>query len=626
MGPWPVYEMKRYLASNYAGVFLWGIAVLLGLIGLGRLVARAVGGEPAKKAGWGLHAVWGMGVFLFLGGVLAVFGACGELGIILLIGAGLAGLAWTAVCDGWPTRATLAALPWQTWPAFAVVALVYAGGICWQAGVNPCDDTVAYYNFCEKLLATGSFDEPFSWRRLASLGGHTLLQSSILARASYANAQAFEIALCPVILLGLVLGFRRGALARSPLGLLLALIAVTTPIIRVNTASHLTGTVMLLGLFATLDLVETGTKGRLRLLAAAGLVAAGLCSLRAQYVPAAAGALGLFWLASWVKDRRPSREALAEAVCWGGGAFVALLPWMIQSFRSNGSPLFPLFPGGNNASFNPQSLNLPLLARLSFPVRMILHPSLIVLVLCPLALLSWRRDLAARAVAVSAVLVSLLVAYGITLAPDDTTVPRYVQPLLLAGALSALMAAAVSNRRPVMAWAMILLLLATDLPQRCQDVLGHHAELARANGRKAAFPTALISEHRHAQMLVPEGKRILVCSDAPVLFDHARNPIWSIDMPGATSPAPGLQLHRPAEETKRYLRQLGVEYIVFVDFAKSAILYHRAVWEKHAHGDIALWKIQSAFYLDFFDTAERLATTETVLGKVGNLTVIQFKP
>src|SRR5205085_2972596 len=142
----------------------------------------------------------------------------------------------------------------------------------------------------------------------------------------------------------------------------------------------------------------------------------------------------------------------------GISLLAGLLPWMILCFLSNGSPIFPLFPGGNNAAFNPRSLDVPLYTRLLPAIQMILHPALLTLLLCPLALPDWRRALAARSVAVAGFLASLALACSITLAPDDTTVPRYVQPLLLAGALAALMTAAVSPRGRVMAWAMTLLL------------------------------------------------------------------------------------------------------------------------------------------------------------------------
>jgi len=618
--------MERYLPSSYAAVFLWGLAVLIGLIGLGRLVARAVGGEEAEKAGWGLHAVWGIAVYLFAGGFLALFGACGESGITLLIGAGLAMMIWTTARGGWPTKAAIAAIPWQTWPAFAVVALTFAGGICWQFNLNECDDLATYYNFCEKLLSTGSFDEPFSWRRLASLGGHTLLQCSVLAHASWANAQAFEVALCPVILLGLILGFRRGALGSSQLGLLIALLAVTTPIIRMNSTSHLTGVVLLAGLFVTLDLIERTALRRHRVLVVAGLVAAALCSLRAQNVPVAVGALGLFWLGSWIKDKRPSRAAIMEAACWGGSLFAALLPWMIMAWLSNGSPLFPLFNGGNNFSFNPQSVDAPLQARMALPVRMILDPPLLPLVLCLLALPAWRQGLSARACSAAAVLTSVALTYSINLAPDLKTVERYVQPLLLAGGLSALMTGALLPRMRRMTWALCLLLVATSFGERCDNLLSHYAALSCSDKVKMPFGSRVVLDHRDAQALVPEGKRILVCSDFPFLFDHQRNPIWTIDLPNAASPAPGLPFQKPPDEMKRYLRNLGIEYLIFVNSAESYVLYNRKIWQTNAEGKTPLWKIQAPFFLDFFDTTERLAASEVTLGKVGKLNVIHLKP
>ena len=64
------------------------------------------------------------------------------------------------------------------------------------------------------------------------------------------------MALCPVILLGLVLGFRGGILKRAQLGNFIALLVVTTPVLRVNTASSFTGIILALGLFSTLDLAE----------------------------------------------------------------------------------------------------------------------------------------------------------------------------------------------------------------------------------------------------------------------------------------------------------------------------------------------------------------------------------
>jgi hypothetical protein len=639
--------MDRYIPSSFASVFLWGMAVLLGMIGLGRLVAIAMGAESAKKAGWGLHAVWGMGVYLFVGASLSLGKVCGATTIVLIIGAGLAVTIWTTIRGGRPTRAALVSGPWGAWPVFAVAALTLAGGLVWQMNGNFSDDLPAYYPFCEKLLATGSFDEPFSWRRLASLGGQTLLQCSVLAQTSFANAKAFEVGLCPVILLGLVYGFRRGALARSPLGLLLGLLAVTTPIIRINSASHFTGVVILVGLFVTLDLAEREETRRFRWLAVAGMIAAGLCSLRASYVPAAGGALGLFWLASWIKDRRPLREALMEGGWLCAISLVALLPWMAMGFRSNGSPLFPLFQGDNNLAFNPQTTNAPLPARLFDLMTVMTSPALLPLVICSLAAPGWKRwahkvqgsahnvqgwahqargGVSAQAMALAVILASLAVAYSIPLPPDKLTIPRYIQPMLLAGAMVSLMTAAVSLHTRVTAWVLVFIVMTTSLPERAENLWDCYQQLGYTDKLVVPFQPRVIVDHREAQKLIPEGKRVLVCSDFPFLFEFGRNPIWIVDLPFNASPKPGLPYHRPPEEMKRYLRGLGVEYVIFENFDDATFFYSRALREQQLGSGVPMLLTEAPYFLDFFDTIEHLAASETTLGHAGNLTVIQFKP
>jgi hypothetical protein len=619
--------MERCFPVSYGAVFLWCLAVLLSLIGFGRMVAMIVGGEMTRKAGWGLHAVWGAGFFIFLGGLLGVFSACVEANITLIIMAGAAVFVWTSFGAWRPVRADFAALPWGIWLLFAVAALTFASGIFQQTYVNNADDLPAYYHFCEKLLETGSFDDPFSWRRLASLGGHTLLQCSILARGSWANAQAFEAALCPVILLGLILGFHGGALGRSWLGLLLALAAITTPILHLNTASHLTGTIFFLGLFVTLDLVDRGAAGRRRMAAPIALVAAGLCSLRAQDIGAAGGALGLFWLGSWIKDKRSARQALMEGVIWCGSVFAALLPWMIMSYVSSGSPLFPLFQGNNSLDFNPQRMAMPLPDTVKFMAAAMTHPALWPWLLCLAAAPFLRPGPAVLAAAVSAVLIALLLAYGLNLAPD-ITIPRYVQPLMLAAGLAVMMTAAVAPRRWWLALALALLVSLPDLPARAQGLAGRVPAVFQRHGTKMpdTFNSGVVANYRNAQLLIPEGKRILVCGDFPFLFDHARNPIWIIDFPHGASPPPGLPYRKPPEETKRYLRALGVEYVIYPDFSRSLDLYNRGFWTERVTSSTALCRIQAPFFLDYFTTVESFAVSEKMLGRLGDLTAIQFQP
>jgi hypothetical protein len=423
----------------------------------------------------------------------------------------------------------------------------------------------------------------------------------------------------------MVLGFRGGSLWRSPLGVLLGLVAVTTPIIRVNTGSHFTGVILLVGLFVTLDLAERDGTRRLRLLAVAGLIAAALASLRAQNVLVACATLGIFWLASWIAARRPPRAVLIEAALLGASVVIALLPWMIMSYRSNATPIFPLFEGNNNREFNPIALDEGLHKRMSLPMQMFIYPALIPLFLCMLAAPAWRYGVAARAVCISAVFTSVVLAYMITLAPDDTTVPRYVQPLLLAGAFSTVMVLATSTRRQLLAWGMGGLLL-FGLPERTLHLSRCYEQLARANKLLMPFRGREIGTYRAMQECVPAGKRILVCCDYPFLFDHGRNDIWIIDLPHGASPAPGLPYKKPPEEMKRYLRGQGIEYIIYVDFDEGGWLYSRPFRKQQLELNIPLNQIMAPFMLDFFTAIEQLGTTETKLGRLNGINVVQLKP
>ena len=315
-----------------------------------------------------------------------------------------------------------------------------------------------------------------------------------------------------------------------------------------------------------------------------------------------------------------------EAVCWGATLFVALLPWMIMGFLSSGSPLFPLFQGNNNLAFNPQGMPGPLLFRLTPVIHMMLYRAVLPLLLCLLAAPIWRPGLATMAVSLSAALTSFALAYGLNLAPDAMTIPRYVQPLLLSAALAALMTGVFSPRGRWAAVAMAAIIFMLDLPERVNGIAKHVAALRRDQVVKLPVTSRVVANYRDGQQLIPEGKRVLVCVDLPFLFDHERNPIWTVDFPHSASPPPGLPYRRPPEETKRYLRALGVDYLIFQDFSNGLDLYNRGVWKRLETGAVALSRIQAPFCLDFFDTVDRLSASETILGRAGNLTVIQFNP
>jgi len=289
--------------------------------------------------------------------------------------------------------------------------------------------------------------------------------------------------------------------------------------------------------------------------------------------------------------------------------------------------MFPFLQGNNNALYNPPVGALTLFDRLMALVKMISYPELLPLFLCGFAVLSRRRSPAEVAVFLCAAAASTVLAFSIY-APDETTVPRYVQPLMFPAAVAILMTAASSNVGRWKTVALIMLLCVIDLPERVfalQDLYeGFRPRKVEKSGKE--FTAQTILDHRMAQELVPEGKRILVCSNTPFVFDFRRNPIWIIDFPHAASPPPGLPYQRPPEATKQYLRALGVDYLIFPDFDSGPKFYSRRGWQEIADRGVPMFRTQAEYTFDFFDTLDRLAASEPVLGKKGILTVVQIQP
>ena len=597
----------------------WVLVVLSATIGLGRIGARWVEDEP-KQANWGLHAVWGMAIFIFVGGTLATFGLCGKLAIVGLMIIGCIAFVWEARTSLRHWRSLFQRGHLGILPTLIVVITLFAGGVCWTLNLNPADDHIAYFSFTEKLLTNGTFVEPFSWRRLASLGGQTLLMCSVLVQTGYLNVQAFETAICPVILFGLLIGFRGGMMRKSLVGCFVCFVAMTTAILRINTASQFTGVVMFLGLFVTLDMIEQ-KRGRLPLWLMAGMVAAGMCSLRSNYIPAAGAALGLFWLLAWWQERWSAAQSAKVLAAWAGALFVALVPWMVQTYVSNGTPLYPFINGSNGQGFDPYGTQ-SFAERLALSLQLLTEPSIVPLLLLPIAWLRLRSDSAASSVGIAGLITAVLLSFSVTLAP----IGRYLQPFLLAGGLAALMARVASGKNVWIAAGLAAVALLQNPLGRYENLTHHMDMFGDVSELHTPYRPVEIQRHREAQQLVPEGAHILVCSDFSVLFDHGRNVIWNIDMPGGTSPGAGLPFFRPPDETKRYLLGLGVRYLILTDFTSSNALYSRKQWEEHRDGAASIYREQSPYYLNFFDTAEALAKSETVLGRLRNLTVVRLDP
>jgi len=245
------------LLPQFAWIFLWGGGVVLSFMGWGWLAQRISTGTP-PNADWGLAAGWGMAVATVLGGGMALVHLATAAAIVVFVAAGA--VYGTVVL--WRRRASVSVLsPGLRWAlALAGLGLLarYAAHIHYEA-YSCTDDYVAYFAYVERLLQTGTLIEPFGWRRLAAYGGHTYLQALIVAVGTVENAYLIDRGLSVIVWFGLVLGHFRSAGPLRPLHVVVtALITVVIPVPVMNSASHVTGIVLLVTLFRTLTQVNGG--------------------------------------------------------------------------------------------------------------------------------------------------------------------------------------------------------------------------------------------------------------------------------------------------------------------------------------------------------------------------------
>ncbi len=71
----------------YFFAFVWGILILLSLIGWGGLINRLF--FPEDRVDWGLLAIWGLAFTIFLGGLLNITWMISNTVIVIYLGIGI---------------------------------------------------------------------------------------------------------------------------------------------------------------------------------------------------------------------------------------------------------------------------------------------------------------------------------------------------------------------------------------------------------------------------------------------------------------------------------------------------------------------------------------------------------
>ncbi len=636
------------------------LAIVAACLGYGHSALRLLGAREARLP-LAIMAGAGLALLAALAGWIVAARLFSRGAGLLLLAPGIVLLALSA-------RELFQRLRWRisagSLAFFTLAALVFvprALGAVHVIKVNACDDWVAYYHLPKLLLETGALDEPFSFRRLGTLGVGPLLQSYYFPLWQSAGVRVADAVLGGLLVWGAA---RSMASLATPLasatrvellGLLGAVMSLTIPVANASPVLlPLGGTLLLLWLSAALFREREATPAGLAIAVFWGATAAFVTELRTSNV-AFPGFLGMAGLAFALarRDTRAIRLWLLAALAFA----VALAPWSLASWHSSGTPFFPLIRG--NYRF-PSGLLEPLSAADQLAlVATALWASRIWLPLLLAGLTARAPALAAAALSSTAALVGTVVATALAFsASDDLNVHRYLAPFVAATNVFLISAWLTSLRVPgtparvralvsaalVVGAAVVWLLLPVRLevedafdPQRAQRKfvparqIRKNARVALQMADRALQFGAQTAEVRSAalyaaaQDVLDEDAKVLSVVARPFLWRFDRQVVHMLDCPGQASPPPGMPFFQGPDAVAAYLTGLGYTHLAFSPPSRGFCLYSLQAWRIAGRSGHFLWEQWAPYFEDFLTNEQLLARRRRVVYRSPEVIVVDLR-
>jgi hypothetical protein len=366
---------------------LWALAFMGAAAGWGSELAQRC--WPGERIGLSLRVAWGSSLFAFVGGTCAMVSGLSK-AVILMWMVGGAALAVRACITGRDRmaaelyarfRATRLHLPLAGVVAFLAVVVLfrYLGGAS-DFSSNPYDDDVSYYPFAKQLLERGTLIDPFSFRRMSTLGGQALYHAALLIRVQPLHLNVFDRGMCFALAVGLLASHRVGDRKATLFARVVSVaFIVVLPNTGINSASYYSGLAFFIAFFQTLERLPEDAfldpRSAVRRLVPLALTGAALCTLRQNYQAVVGIVLvSSYGLAALRVRRTALRSVLVEGVICLVLVGVFVAPWLVLSYRSNDTFLFPLMKGTFRAGVDVQSREMTLLRLLRFFADVWLQP------------------------------------------------------------------------------------------------------------------------------------------------------------------------------------------------------------------------------------------------------------
>lgn len=632
-----IWVIPRSARNQLTETTVWALLTIVSYAGWGSLVRIAM----TRNAGvdLGLRVAWGMGLVCFIGGALEVPALMTRTAALVLVEAGIV-LALAALAlerDAVRRRTRFLGKFIRSEPALTIVSAVVGALVVlhllsavadWHS--NPYDDDIAYLAFLRKLSDTGTVIEPFSFRRLSAYGGQTLFLELTSVRASMLQAHTFDRGVCVVVITLLMLGHRtrRGNRRTSVLfTLVLLTMLLTLPVIAINTASYYSGIVVFLGLFRTLGWAERRVdqtpswRGALPL-ALLGVMA---CTLRQNFLPIPAIVFATSYAIRLRRMRDWSlKERLIEPVAAIVFSVVALLPWLITSYQSSKTFLFPVMPGTFHKALALNASAWNFVREVGFHTDVAVNSMPLATLGVFILAVAFVRERGTRApltsLTVGTVAGVAASVHGLTQS-DAGNIGRYIFGMLMAVVVAVMLVAGTApfrppfRRRHVAAGLVLVAAIVQMAPLVAYTSWGVKGlwkdwTLRFTNIESMAYgaprvPESGVPQRRiyasDLQGVIPAGEKVAVLVDEPLYLDFARNPIWNLDMPGYASLSPGMPFFKGSEALEAYFKGLGLRWIIFVLPEYSRYHYRRDYFLGLFVSDQEIWRTYAPYMVDFLD-------------------------
>jgi hypothetical protein len=628
----------------YFPVFFWSLFIFASFLGYGETLRRALKRSEFEDLGWGLTAVWGMAVTLAIGGFLMAFklAIAPILTAVIVLGAALAAL--HGVTHFLAGRFSLSSfrISLADLVLYLLAALAFASSIAWPNHVDPNDDLICYLMLPEKLLCTGTLIEPFSFQRAGTYGGQAILQALVMIVGAERNGHVPDRGIAMVMMFGMLVHATRGLRGQQAIVRFLLLFAFWfVPVPRISTNGAMTGGCLILGMLETMQRANAANTRRWSLFVPAGLLLAGACSIRPTFTVMAGFILAALAVRElWIAHR--SRSTLMSAttpfLTIGLTALVILIPFMVTLYASNRTPMVPPISGYVSKAYQTYSFEDPIrniFGTLSFFAA----PE----ALCMLALLAIAALYPVKQ-GTSAILWGTILATGLILHRFSALAfldqYRYLYPVFVPLAFwfiaAVLKKSAAENppdstnepiRMPIAASIAALIVFMVVNASQGGKELGEQVKGLpdQIKEVKPFFDPSLKKAYADLQGLVPPGEKILTMVDASYWLDYKRNPMFSINAVGGSSPPPGLPFEQGPDALAGYLKGLGIRYVIAVDFDNAVLLYTRKLWNESTRPEWFYTSIWKPRFNDFMDNIDALAAQDgRLVAKAGNARLIDL--